>query len=78
MWFGDHTFSQVEVEKLKTLTDGLKTLDDKGRKRKHRYARNSTAVIYCIFKKYHNNQLIVKTQKSSGTTVTAQKFEYTC
>lgn len=50
MWFGDHTFSQVEVEKLKTLTDGLKTLDDKGRKRKHRYARNSTAVIYCIFK----------------------------
>ena len=36
MWFGDHTFSQVEVEKLKTLTDGLKTLDDKGRKRKYR------------------------------------------
>ena len=36
MWFGDHTFSQVEVEKLKTLSDGLKTLDDKGKKRKYR------------------------------------------
>ncbi|XP_046846836.1 uncharacterized threonine-rich GPI-anchored glycoprotein PJ4664.02-like [Xenia sp. Carnegie-2017] len=36
MWFGDHTFSQVEVDKLKTLTEGLKTLDDKGKKKKHR------------------------------------------
>ena len=36
MWFGDHNYSQVEVEKLKTLSEGLKTLDDKGKKRKYR------------------------------------------
>lgn len=36
MWFGDHTFSQVEVDKLKTLSEGLRTLDDKARKKKYR------------------------------------------
>ena len=38
MWFGDHTFSQVEVDRLKTLSDGLRTLDDKARKKKYKYA----------------------------------------
>lgn len=36
MWFGDHTFSQVEVDRLKTLSDGLRTLDDKARKKKYK------------------------------------------
>ncbi|XP_067020394.1 uncharacterized protein [Acropora muricata] len=36
MWFGDHTFSQVEVDRLKTLSDGLRTLDDKSRKKKYK------------------------------------------
>lgn len=36
MWFGDHTFSQVEVDRLKTLSEGLRTLDDKARKKKYK------------------------------------------
>ena len=37
MWFGENTYSQVEVDRLKTLSDGLRTLDDKSRKKKYRY-----------------------------------------
>lgn len=36
MWFGENTYSQVEVDRLKTLSDGLRTLDDKSRKKKYR------------------------------------------
>ena len=36
MWFDDLTFSEVEVDRLKTLSDGLKTLDDKPRKKKYK------------------------------------------
>ena len=45
MWFGENTYSQVEVDRLKTLSDGLRTLDDKSRKKKYRYRYD----IFIIF-----------------------------
>lgn len=47
MWFGDHTFSQVEVDRLKTLSDGLRTLDDKSRKKKYKYGKTLNTNLFC-------------------------------
>ena len=51
MWFGENTYSQVEVDRLKTLSDGLRTLDDKSRKKKYRYRYD----IFIIFLKTIDN-----------------------
>ena len=51
MWFGENTYSQVEVDRLKTLSDGLRTLDDKSRKKKYRYRYDIVAIFLKIIDK---------------------------
>ena len=54
MWFGENTYSQVEVDRLKTLSDGLRTLDDKSRKKKYRY-RYEFFCLACLYPLIHDS-----------------------
>ena len=70
MWFGENTYSQVEVDRLKTLSDGLRTLDDKSRKKKYRY-RYDIFIIFLFIRRSTKKYNGFKARQTYGLCVKA-------